>query len=201
MKRRRKNDRTPTHVGGGRYKFVSGFKVLYTYNAMKIQIVAGKGHGKTNLSAFDAALKDAGIHNYNLIYLSSIIPPDTTVIKKRTYEAPKEEFGDRLYVVKAEQRLAETGKAIAAGLGWCHIEKDGRGVFVEHRVVAGTVKTAQEDLEDKIRTSLRDLCDARGFAHKEKDFNISISACKIKSKPACVLVAAVYTSEKWPSEN
>lgn len=167
---------------------------------MKIYIVAGKGYGKTNLSAFDAALKDAGVHNYNLVYLSSIIPPNTTVVKKKRYKAPEGEFGHRLYVVKAELRLAETGKAIAAGLGWCQIKEDGRGVFVEHHVTAGTMKTAKEDLEDKIRTSLRDLCGARGFACKESDFNISISVCKIKNKPACVLVAAVYTSEKWPPE-
>jgi len=32
---------------------------------MKITVTAGSGTGSTTLSAFDAALKAAGIHNYN----------------------------------------------------------------------------------------------------------------------------------------
>ena len=167
---------------------------------MQIYVVAGKGYGKTNLSAFDAALKDAGIHNYNLVYLSSIIPPNSAVIKKNNHETPEDDFGRRLYVVKAEIRSSETGKAIAAGLGW-YQSADGRGVFVEHTTKSGTVKTAKEDLEDKITKSLKDLCAFRGYSCKESDFKMSISACKIRSKPACVLVAAVYTSDKWPAEN
>jgi arginine decarboxylase len=39
---------------------------------MEIHIVWGEGEGKTTVSAFDKALAMAGIHNYNLIYLSKI---------------------------------------------------------------------------------------------------------------------------------
>ena len=34
---------------------------------MKIKVVTGVGIGRTLLSAFDTALKDAGVCNYNLI--------------------------------------------------------------------------------------------------------------------------------------
>jgi arginine decarboxylase len=40
---------------------------------MRIYVTTGKGEGPTPLAAFDAALIDAGIPNYNLIYLSSVI--------------------------------------------------------------------------------------------------------------------------------
>ena len=49
---------------------------------MDIKVVCGVGSGKTALSAFDSALKDAGVYNYNLITLSSIIPPDSIISKK-----------------------------------------------------------------------------------------------------------------------
>lgn len=39
--------------------------------------VSGKGGGKTELNAFDSALVDAGVGNYNLVRLSSILPPNT----------------------------------------------------------------------------------------------------------------------------
>ncbi len=47
---------------------------------MKIYISSGRGTGPTSLSAFDAALNEAGVANYNLIRLSSIIPPDSKII-------------------------------------------------------------------------------------------------------------------------
>jgi pyruvoyl-dependent arginine decarboxylase len=48
---------------------------------MEIPIVAGFGRGETGLSAFDAALGDSGVLNYNLIRLSSVIPPCSTVVE------------------------------------------------------------------------------------------------------------------------
>ena len=40
-----------------------------------IVLSTGLGVGPTALAAFDAALLDAGVANYNLICLSSVIPP------------------------------------------------------------------------------------------------------------------------------
>lgn len=48
---------------------------------MKIYIAPGKGVGATELGAFDAALNDSGIANFNLIRLSSVIPPLTEVVE------------------------------------------------------------------------------------------------------------------------
>jgi arginine decarboxylase len=42
---------------------------------MQIHVSSGRGEGPTPLAAFDAALRDAGVSNYNLIALSSVIPP------------------------------------------------------------------------------------------------------------------------------
>jgi arginine decarboxylase len=41
---------------------------------LEIQVTTGTGEGPTPLAAFDAALLDAGVANYNLILLSSVIP-------------------------------------------------------------------------------------------------------------------------------
>ncbi len=41
----------------------------------KYLLVAGKGTGCSSLNAFDAALRDAGVGNVNLVKMSSIIPP------------------------------------------------------------------------------------------------------------------------------
>ena len=46
---------------------------------MHIQIGSGVGLGPTKMAAFDAALHQAGVANYNLLRLSSVIPADSHV--------------------------------------------------------------------------------------------------------------------------
>ena len=41
-----------------------------------IRIVWGTGTGPTALAAYDAALADAGVENYNLVTVSSVVPAD-----------------------------------------------------------------------------------------------------------------------------
>lgn len=162
---------------------------------MIITITAGKGHAKTLLSAFDAALKDAGVHNYNLIRLSSIVPPNTKVLVHK-YQTPPKEYGHRLYVVQAEIRSRESGKYIGAALGWYQLA-DGRGLFVEHEETGETKKAVESNLAENVRKSLMDLCRHRGVHFDEKIMHMKSSIVKVKDSPACALVLAVYQAEGW----
>lgn len=163
---------------------------------MKIHIVSGVGYGTTTLSAFDAALQDCGVSNYNLIPLSSIIPPGSTISTKGDYKTDPSHFGDRLYVVKAEKRSSKIGKFIAAGIGWYQLE-DGRGLFVEHEEAAETKVAVESELVTKIELSLRDLCEFRGISFKKDHLQMKISVAEVTEKPTCVLVLALYESETW----
>lgn len=163
---------------------------------MDIFIVSGKGEGSTLLSAFDTALLDAGVLNYNLICLSSVIPPRTTVLIKDKYNPSPEDFGDRLYVVKAEMRSYEEGMTIGAGIGWYQFA-DGRGVFVEHHTEAQSSEAAEKELKSSIFDSLRDLCKNRNHPFLEDNVNHSVSTATVAERPLCVLVVAVYQKEKW----
>lgn len=163
---------------------------------MKIVVTSGFGQGKTKLSAFDAALKSAGVQNYNLIYLSSIIPPKAKVVKKSKYSAPKGEYGHRLYVVRAEIRSDRTGRYIAAGLGW-YQNGDGSGVFVEHEEEGETKEAVRMNLERQIIDSLRDLCKFRGFPFHESHAQLSVSIGAVESQASSAIVAAVYQSQGW----
>jgi len=46
---------------------------------MTIRIAWGTGAGPTEMAAYDAALADANLHNYNLVSVSSVIPADADV--------------------------------------------------------------------------------------------------------------------------
>ena len=49
---------------------------LPTRRALTIHLSSGTGEGPTPLAAFDAALWHASVANYNLLCLSSVIPPN-----------------------------------------------------------------------------------------------------------------------------
>jgi arginine decarboxylase len=165
------------------------------FGTMDILLTTGKGEGKTPIAAFDAALKDAGVYNYNLIYLSSVIPPKSRIKFEKPNENPKD-WGNRLYVVKAEMRSRQSGKYIGAALGWTQWE-DGRGIFVEHEETGETKEAVEANLKAEVEKSLSDMCKSRGIRIDKSKLHVKICTTKVTDLPASVIVIAVYKTEKW----
>lgn len=163
---------------------------------MNIQIVTAGGEGSTSLASFDCALQNAGVSNYNLIPLSSVIPPNSTVEVVEKYVTPEEDFGKRLYVVKAEQRSERVGECIGAGIGWYQLE-DGRGFFVEHETHGSDVMEVENSLRHMIRSSLEDMLRFRDLEFEIEKINMQLSVGVSKSKYASVLSIAVYKQVEW----
>ncbi len=154
-----------------------------------ISVTKGIGEGNTKLAAFDAALWDAGIANYNLIILSSIIPTGFTPKAQKVIQDTTK-FGDRLYLVMQTHTETEPGKEAWAGLGWVTTtEGEPKGLFVEH--VGGSAR----EVETLIKESLGSMVKYRPEKYGPIQHEIAGAICK--DKPACALVAAVYKSEPW----
>ena len=162
---------------------------------MIINICASTGEGSTLLSAFDEALHNAGVYNYNILILSSIIPPHTTIKHDKMKVLPSE-YGYRLYVVMSQNKSEVSGVHVGSALGW-YQEKNGRGVFVEHHATGLTHKEVDEKLTRDVNNSLHDLCTKRRFEFTNADFKIKKSIAQVKKKPLCVMVIAIYKSEPW----
>lgn len=155
---------------------------------MQIIITSGKGEGNTKLSAFDNALFDAGIANFNLIKLSSVIPPKSKLKVKQYDNNGSEGYGDKLYLVLAEKRETEKGREAWAGIGWVQA-KDGRGLFVEHD------GSQQGEVIRLINETLSDMVKYR--KDKFGDIHYQVIGARCEDKPICTLVAAVYQSQNW----
>lgn len=155
---------------------------------MQIIISSGTGEGNTQLSAFDKALFNSGIANFNLIRLSSVIPPKSDIKIQPFDNNGKEGFGDRLYLVYAEKRESEAGREAWAGIGWVQA-KDGRGLFVEHH------GSQQAEVIRMINSSLTDMVKYR--KDKFGEIHYQVVGVRCEDKPVCALVAAVYESEPW----
>lgn len=95
-----------------------------------LRVVSGTGTGPTPIAAYDAALADAGVQDYNLVVVSSVIPADASVTVTGT--APDlGPAGNRLTVVQARQTVERgTDETGVAGLGWAR-SADGPGVLYE----------------------------------------------------------------------
>lgn len=165
---------------------------------LRIAVVAGAGEGQTTLSAFDAALYSIGVHNHNLLPLSSIIPPGAAVAACDRYAAADHQFGHKLYVVKAEMRSDAPGAIVGAGLGWMQWA-DGRGCFVEHEAIAhhGSCAELESTLRGQIVSSLQDLSGTRGVPFDPDAANVRVISTRVTSQPACAVVLAVYEAEGW----
>jgi arginine decarboxylase len=162
---------------------------------MKIYLTTGVGYGKNPLSAFDGALADAGVMNFNLIVLSSVIPPATEVVHEKM-PVNESEWGNKLYCVKAEMRSRQSGRFIGAALGWYQLE-DGRGVFVEHEETGEIESSVEADLKEEVKRSIMDLCKNRNIDFQEEKMGIKIRTTQVKDLPASVIVVAAYKSEDW----
>lgn len=161
-------------------------------DGVDITIRAASGTGRTTLSAFDHALLGAGVANFNLLLLSSVIPPASTVQVLDGRSAPLDgTHGDRLYCVLAAGYAVERGQEVWAGLGWVVDEESGRGLFVEH-----TAPT-EDALHRIIDDSLTDLVANRGGGYGPVQRHTA--SASYDDGPGCALVVAAYEVAGWTS--
>ena len=160
---------------------------------MTIEIVAGTGTGPTKLAAFDVALNEAGVANYNLIRLSSIVPPASKI---QVHEGPITTqlggWGDRLYVVMAEMRVTRPNAEAWAGIGWVQDKESGKGLFVEHE--GGSEDSVRRD----ITQSLESLMATRNVNFGEIQMKVIGKTCT--HEPICALVIAAFEASDWASK-
>jgi len=152
----------------------------------EITVRTGRGEGRTLLSAYDAALQQAGVADFNLVTLSSVIPPSGRVVREHGPLAG--EHGDRLLCVQAVAYADHPGEHAWAGLGWV-TDPDGNGLFVEH------TGGSREMVEEQIRFSLADMVQRRGGDYGEVE--VALTWAHYVNRPVCALAVAAFQVEGW----
>ncbi|WP_267640856.1 pyruvoyl-dependent arginine decarboxylase [Haloarchaeobius amylolyticus] len=147
-----------------------------------IRIVWGHATGPTEMSSYDAALADAGVENYNLVAVSSVIPRDAEVEIVGT-AADLGPVGERLTVVQARATSTEPGH-VSAGLGWAQSPEG--GLFYE---ASGDTDAA--DVDERVRRGL-----AAGQALRDWDFgdpHVKVESASVEPGTyTTAVVLAVY---------
>ncbi|WP_435333910.1 pyruvoyl-dependent arginine decarboxylase [Haloarchaeobius sp. TZWWS8] len=151
-----------------------------------IRLVWGQATAPTKMASYDAALADAGVENYNLVAVSSVIPKGATVEPVGT--APDlGPVGERLTVVEARATGTEPGH-VSAGLGWAQ-SPDG-GLFYE---AAGETDAA--DVEERVRRGLESGQELRDWAFDEPTVHVESAPVEPGTYTTAVVLAVYGSSD------
>ena len=121
----------------------------------KMFFTKGVGVHKDRLASFELALRDAGIEKCNLVYVSSIFPPNCKIISKE--DGLKDlSPGQITFCVMARSETDEPNRLIASAIGVAlPTDKENRyGYLSEHHSFGETAKKAGEYAEDLAATML-----------------------------------------------
>jgi len=108
----------------------------------------GVGVHKEKLRSFELALRDAGIAQFNLVEVSSILPPGCKMVS-RTKGLPMLKPGQIVYVVMARNDTNEPNRLISASIGLAAPAGNKyHGYLAEHHAFGQREKIAGEYAED-----------------------------------------------------
>ena len=121
----------------------------------KVFFVKGVGVNKDKLASFEAALRDAGIEKFNLVYVSSIFPAKSEIVNKIEgikYLNP----GEIVFCVMARNETNEPNRLISSAIGLAvPKDKDAQyGYLSEHHAFGEKADVSGNYAEDLAATML-----------------------------------------------
>lgn len=113
-----------------------------------VYLTRGKGVHKEKLASFELALRGAGIAAQNLVYVSSIFPPNAKLIT-RTMGEKMLVPGQILFCVLARNQTNEPSRLISSSIGLAQASKPGQyGYLSEHEGYGQTARVSGDYAED-----------------------------------------------------
>ncbi len=167
----------------------------------KVFFVKGKGFHKSKLAAFEEALRDAGIEKYNLVNVSSILPPYCIEINKE--DGFKQlRPGQVIFAVIARADSNEYNRLICASIGVAKPADKGQyGYLSEHHTYGvkpeKTGDTAEDLAAEMLATTLGiDFDPNANYDEKREVFKMGGKIVETKSITAS---ATVQDEDEWAS--
>ncbi|MCL4453393.1 pyruvoyl-dependent arginine decarboxylase [Ferroplasma sp.] len=171
----------------------------------KIFFTRGIGRGETQLQSFENALRDADIAAYNLVSVSSILPPYAEIVDKS--EGIKLlSYGQILFTVLARNSSNELNRMISSAIGVAvPSDRSKWGYLSEHHTFGQTENDSghfAEKLAAEMLASTMGLDDHLRWEEKKNEYVLddkilttkNIAATTVVLKPdewATVIAAAV----------
>jgi arginine decarboxylase len=115
----------------------------------KLFFTKGVGVHKDKLASFESALRNAGIEKCNLVYVSSILPPNCKIITKED-GLKLLQPGQIAFCVMARMESNEPNRLMASAIGVAVPKENDKhyGYLSEHHCFGETAKKAGDYAED-----------------------------------------------------
>jgi arginine decarboxylase len=177
----------------------------------KVFFTKGVGVHKDKLGSFELALRGAGIEKFNLVSVSSILPPNCKIVSRA--EGLKHlKPGQIVFCVMAQSQTDEPGRLSTASIGLAvPTQRTHYGYLSEHHGFGEIAKTSGEYAEDLAATMLattlgipfdpeeawderKDVYKSSGYIFKTSNITQSAKGNK-DGLWTTVLAAAVFVTE------
>ena len=114
----------------------------------KVFLTKGVGKHKERLASFELALRMAQIEKYNIVAVSSILPPKIKLVpRKQALDCLSP--GQILFCVMSKIDTCEPGRLLSASVGLAMpADKNAYGYISEHEAYGQTEKTSGDYAED-----------------------------------------------------
>jgi arginine decarboxylase len=160
------------------------------FDARRVILVAGAASGDQPLAAFDYALRQAGIADFNLIKVTSIVPPGVEVRKLIGGAHPVMGEGRMAPTIYAREDSDKHGEVLSAAVGV--------GISTTLQARAGIVYVAsghqpEKESVEQVEAMVRDGMRIRG----SNNFEIVTRSASITVVPpwSSVISAAIFCDE------
>ena len=120
----------------------------------RIFLTKGVGVHKDRLASFELALRNAGIEKCNLVYVSSILPPNAEIIAREKGLCMLKP-GQITFCVMARNESSEPNRLVSAAIGMA-VPKESQhyGYLSEHHAFGETAQKSGDYAEDLAATML-----------------------------------------------
>lgn len=120
----------------------------------KVFFTKGVGVHKDKLTSFESALRSAGIEKCNLVYVSSIFPPNCKIVSQNE-GVQLLRPGQITFCVMARNETNEPNRLVSAAVGLAvPSDKNNYGYLSEHHTFGETNKVSGDYAEDLAATML-----------------------------------------------
>jgi len=171
---------------------------MLSFIPTKVFLTKGVGVHKEKLQSFELALRSAGIEKFNLVRVSSILPPNCKIVSR---EEGLNEIspGQIIFCVLSENSSNEKNRLISASIGIA-IPKDRKiyGYLSEHHAFGQSEKEAGDYAEDLAASMLAttlgiDFDENVKYDEKKEIWKMSGKIVKTMS----ITQSAIVKSNKW----
>ena len=152
----------------------------------KVFFTKGVGKHKHELQSFELALRDAGIEKCNLVNVSSIVPPNCTIVSKEI-GISKLGTGQITYCVISRNKTKEPNRLIGASVGVAlPSEKNSYGYISEHHSFGEVNRKLADHAEDLAASMLAttlgiDLNIDKAWDERKQEYKVSGRIVRTKS--------------------